>query len=243
MSHEPKKTERQGVLDALRRSVRRLEAAGSTERPHLPLGVPEIDRVLPGGGLRLGRIHEVGGDEAATGFCAALLARVAETDDAAPGALLWLARGEDLYPPGLVRYGIAAGRLRVVSGLRRGADALWALEEALRCRAVCGVVAEVDRVDPTAGRRLTLAAEGTAALALALARGREVGGRRSGRCAAAASRWRVTGHPVGEARTPRTRWRVELLHCRGGRPTDRIVDWDGGAWSARPSPTKRRRTP
>ncbi|MYJ10426.1 MAG: hypothetical protein F4086_08930, partial [Gemmatimonadetes bacterium] len=130
---------RRDAAEALRRTIRGIEEAGSPEQPRLPLGVPEIDRALPGGGLRLGCIHEVAGDEAATGFCAALLARVWGNRQ---GALLWLAQDDDLYAPGLVRYGIGVGQLLVVSGLRRRDDMLWAMEEALRCRAVRGVVAE-----------------------------------------------------------------------------------------------------
>ncbi|MYA10032.1 MAG: hypothetical protein F4Z32_01010, partial [Gemmatimonadetes bacterium] len=172
------------TADALRRTIQGIEEAGSADRPRLPLGIPGIDRALPGGGLRLGGIHEVVGDESATGFCAALLARVggAEAGSNTPAegatprgafrrsALLWLARGDDLYPPGLVRYGIGPGQLLVVSGLRRADDMLWAMEEALRCRAVSGVVAEIGQIGLAAGRRLMLAAEGTGVLGLVLSR-------------------------------------------------------------------------
>ena len=230
------------TAEALRRAIQGIEEGGSPGRPRLPLGVPEIDRVLPGGGLRAGCIHEVTGDEAATGFCAALLARAGSGGDGRGGrggSLLWLARGDDLYAPGLVRYGIGAGRLLVVSGLHRQADMLWAMEEALRCRAVRGVVAETGGIGLAAGRRLMLAAEGAGVVGLMLARG--VGER--GGVGVAASRWRVTAVPGGKAigeaglryRVPdeqgqgeanRTRWRVELLHCRGGRPAEWTVAWE-----------------
>ena len=184
------KTKR-GAADALRRMIRGIEDAGSPEQPRLPLGVSRIDRALPGGGLRLGCIHEVAGDEAATGFCAALLALAlaarspggaepgsgaTQAVNALPrgarrrGTLLWLARDDDLYAPGLVRYGIGAGQLLVVSGLRRREDMLRAMEEALRCRAVHGVVAEAGGIGLAAGRRLMLAAEGTGVLGLVLSR-------------------------------------------------------------------------
>lgn len=246
------------TADALRRTIRGIEEAGSANRPRLPLGVPAIDRALPGGGLCLGGIHEVVGDESATGFCAALLARAggagsagrADGWDAGPasagsaGALLWLAEGDDLYAPGLVRYGIGPGQLLVVSGLRRQDDMLWAMEEALRCRAVSGVVAEIGQIGLIAGRRLMLAAEGTGVLGLVLSRrARERGGGVGVR--AAISRWRVTAVPartaIGEIGPPRqtdeigwrdetrwrdgTRWRIKLLHCRGGRPAEWTVSW------------------
>ncbi|MDE2796450.1 MAG: hypothetical protein OXL34_16665 [Gemmatimonadota bacterium] len=216
------------TAEALRRAIQGIEEAGSPGRPRLPLGVPEIDRVLPGGGLRAGCIHEVTGDEAATGFCAALLARAgngAGGGGRRGGSLLWLARGDDLYAPGLVRYGIGAGRLLVVSGLHRQADMLWAMEEALRCRAVRGVVAETGGIGLTAGRRLMLAAERTGVVGLMLAR--EGGGTRGG-VGVAASRWRITAVPgIGErAAWRKSRWRVELLHCRGSRPAEWTVTWE-----------------
>ncbi len=267
---------KQDAADELRRMIRRIEEARSPSRPRLPLGVPAIDRVLPGGGLRLGCIHEVTGDEAATGFCAALLARVGSGEARAgpaeargrtqADALLWLAQGDDLYAPGLVRYGIGAGQLLVVSGLHRQDDMLWAMEEALRCRAVRGVVAEVGGMGFAAGRRLMLAAEGTGVLGLVLSR--RVGVRRGGvgggggagggavragggAVRAAVSRWRVTAArggvgadetgvqfrmPNGQTppETDDTRWRVELLHCRGGRPAEWVVGWEDTL--ARPRP-------
>ena len=234
-------TAKRKTADALRRVIHGIEEAGSPGRPRLPLGVPEIDRTLPGGGLRLGSIHEVAGDEAATGFCAALLARAgkAGVSGGAPGeapggaregSLLWLARGNDLYAPGLVRYGIGAGQLLVVSGLHRQEDMLWAMEEALRCRAVRGVVAETGRIGLAAGRRLMLAAKGTGVLGLVLSRGVPHGGaRRRGGAGVrrggagvpvAVSRWRVTG-------TREARWRVEVLHCRGGKPAEWTVGSPG----------------
>lgn len=171
------KTKR-GIAEALRRAIREIEDVRSPGRPHLALGAPEIDRALPGGGLRLGCIHEVGGDVAATGFCAVLLGRAVNAGGrggATGGSLLWLARGNDLYAPGLVPYGIGAGQLLIVSGLNRQADVLWAMEEALRCRALAGVVAEAEAIGLAAGRRLMLAAEGTGVLGGVIARRKREG--------------------------------------------------------------------
>ena len=220
--------------EALRRAIREIEEARSPDRPPLPLGVSEIDRMLPGGGLRAGCIHEVEGDEAATGFCAALLARaggVGGCGEVPGGELLWLARGYDLYAPGLVRYGIGAGRLLVVSGLGRRDDMLWAMEEALRCRALAGAVAETGAIGLTAGRRLTLAAEETGVLGLLLSRG-EPGRRWGGEgVSAAVSRWRVESVPGGAGAEPV--WRVQLLRCRGGRRAEWRVGWGEDGWTDR----------
>ncbi len=49
------------VLSELRERVARLEGVATRRREVLPFGVPEIDRVLPGGALALGALHEVAG--------------------------------------------------------------------------------------------------------------------------------------------------------------------------------------
>ena len=81
----------------LREQVRRLERAHSAERPGrtaAPLGLPEIDRLLPDGGVLTGALHEIETgsspsgrvaphDGAALGFTAFLLSRLG------PGTLLW----------------------------------------------------------------------------------------------------------------------------------------------------------
>ncbi|MCH7694501.1 MAG: hypothetical protein IID50_13750, partial [Proteobacteria bacterium] len=69
------------LLDDLRARIRRLERhAPERDDPPgaLALGAPEIDGALPWGGLPRASLHEIiGGDGAASGFCAALLARFA----------------------------------------------------------------------------------------------------------------------------------------------------------------------
>src|SRR6185437_3504321 len=85
------------VPPLLREQVRRLERAHSAERPGRaarPLGLQEIDRLLPDGGLLTGALHEIEAgpspsgrvaphDGAALGFTAFLLSRLG------PGTLLW----------------------------------------------------------------------------------------------------------------------------------------------------------
>ena len=235
----PASASRRPVPEALRRTLHRLESGGAARHPPLPVGIREIDAVLPSGGLRRGCVHEVGGDEAATGFCAALLARAG----AGGGTLLWLARGWDLYPPGLVRYGIAPGRLLVVSGLRRSGDMAWAMEEALRSGAVRGVVAESGPVGVAASRRLMLAAEGSDVVGLALtaSSARGATGTRPGAGGAsvptAASRWRVTAVPGAGA----AKWRIELLRHRGGRSAETVASWGGNGWGGRAQASGRAR--
>ena len=224
MSHVSKTKRR--ALEALRREIRRIEIPAEAGAVCLSLGIPEIDGALPGGGLRAGCVHEIGGDEAATGFCAVLLARAGR----APGRSCGWRAGMTSICRGWSGTGSSRGGCWSLPGLQRRADMLWAMEEALRCRTLRGVVAEVDALDRAASRRLMLAAEGSGVPGLVLWPGAE--GERTGRVrvSTADSRWRVTTVPGAGM----TRWRVEVLHCRGGK-TGVLDGGDGRRWVARPA--------
>ena len=122
------------------------------------LGQP-LDAALPWGGLPYRALHEVGGlaaTSAVAGFASRFLAR--------GGALVWCRNARvtaelgELYGPGLARFGLGPERLIVVRCSDEG-EVLWSFEEALRCRGVACAVAEVDRLDLLASRRLQLAVE------------------------------------------------------------------------------------
>ena len=124
-------------MAALRARIRRMEGGNrGAGAEAVPFGVAAIDCRLPGGGLARGALHEVIAVHAgaATGFCAALLARLMA--DHAPA--LWctqprLMEAGDLHGPGLARFGLAPERLMVVRA-GRDREVLWVMEEALRCR-------------------------------------------------------------------------------------------------------------
>jgi protein ImuA len=208
------------VLTALRAELRRLEGAGRRESAAAPIGVPALERGLPGGGLARGALHEIvagpGGAAAAEGFAASLLAGLARH-----GPVLWCTGTGELYGPGLARLGLTPDRLVLVRA-RRPADLLWAMEEGLKTPGLVAVLGEPKALDLTASRRLQLAAEGSGVTCLVLRREQEGN-------SAAVTRWRVTPVPSGPALgsderdfgLARARWQVELIRCRG-------ADWAAG---------------
>jgi protein ImuA len=181
-------------IDRLRRRLWGLEGAtglmGECGAP-LPLGIPAIDSAL-GGGLSRGALHEIAAASeaataAATGFALALAARPVSLRGAlrnaqqvvshrGPGGnLVWVVEDLSLaengapYGPGLDGIGFAPERLITVAAARRR-DVLWAMEEALRCRAVGMVIGEMraHAIDQVATRRLALAAAAGGTLGLIL---------------------------------------------------------------------------
>jgi protein ImuA len=197
----------------------------------LPFGLPEIDRQLPAGGLAFDALHEFtgGGDAdvpAAFGFLAALLGRAAASDGPETPALLVLTRRSlgtfgAPYGHGLAELGLSPERLLLLE-TSTDVQALWALEEALRLRAVAAVAGWLSgRLDLKASRRLQIAAEGSNALLLVLRPPQ------ADEANAATTRWRIGAAPAARDRFgcfERWRWRLALERCRNGRPGEWIVE-------------------
>ena len=188
------------MLERLRARLARLEAVGRSGGAVLPLGLPGIDRALPGGGLARGCLHELCGaadQGAALGFAAALLGRLM----ADGGHVVWIGPRDELFAPGLAELGLAPERLIVVRARARAAR-LWALEEALRSPGLAAALAEVDRLSLTESRRLQLAAEAKGVSALLL-RPPGAGATPS----AAATRWLIEAAAGARRHRRGARWR------------------------------------
>ncbi len=214
-----------------RLSAARAKMAAILEGPSthavLPFGDVQVDGRLPGGGLPLGRWHEVVGEglEIETGAASGAFVAALTEPLAMKGAVVWVMRRDDLYAPGLAGIGFPAEALIQVC-VRDEAEALGVVEDALGSIGVAAAVAEVEGAELVAGRRLQLACERRGATGFLLRR-RPFGGqgRSAASGSAAATRWRIASAPsepaVGEPGLGAPRWRVELERCRGGRP---------GAW-------------
>ena len=91
------------VLAELRGRIRRMEGIGGADGSRfLPLGVPEVDGALPEGGLPLGCLHEIVGENdpfnsVATGFGAAILARISGQHEASSQAGWSGSRGTTIF--------------------------------------------------------------------------------------------------------------------------------------------------
>jgi protein ImuA len=193
----------------------------------LAFGNPAVDACLPGGGLPLGQLHEVGatGLEAETGtlaaaFAALLLARIEPERPA-----FWIASCMDIHGPGLLTHGLDPGRLVLIRPDSNAAT-LDAMEAVLRGGVAAVVVGEVGRLDRTASHRLQLACLRHGTTGFVLRRwpnGRKDAAMRPG---TAVTRWQLAAIP-SQSR-PRElgppRWIVTLAHARGGRPGEWIME-------------------
>src|SRR6476469_5078609 len=192
-------------LSRLRRAIAQTSEPLVDEAHSLALGVPEID--------------------AALGFAFALAARAPDK----PKQTLWIATdfgGQEtgaLYGPGLDLIGLDTARL-LVARVARPVDALFAMEEALKCRALATVIAEIDgEVDLTATRRLSLAARAGGALGLLLRH------KPSDAPSAARTRWEIAACPSVPDELGglgRTAFRLSLTRNRRGPCGTWTLTWD-----------------
>lgn len=210
---------RDDVLAALRERISSIEGEGGKKAGCLPFGVSAIDRVLPGGGLANGALHEFAGGGSGTvdGAAAALFAAgiAARTN----GPIVWCLTRPDLFFPALAQVGLKASRVIFVESDREE-EVAANMEEALSYGGLGAVVGEMVRLPMVTSRRLQLVAERTGTLALVVRRWRrQTEANDFGQPTAATTRWRVSVMPSEELPVPgigRPRWFVELLRSRAG---------------------------
>jgi len=192
----------------------------------LPLGISAIDAVL-GGGLMRGALHEIAASSeahlaAVTGFALGLVRLTATSPQ-----FFWivedmaLAESGALHGAGFDAFGLTPERHVTISVAHRR-DLLWAMEEALRCRAVHAVVGEIrcGEIDSVAVRRLSHAVAESGALALLLRASP------SNDASTAATRWIVRTSPAAGPYGPgATHFVAHLVRNRRGPAGSWILEW------------------
>lgn len=158
-------------------------------------------------------------------------------------AVLYLQLAQDAqffglpYGPGLSTFGFDPTRLVIVRTTDMH-DLLWVAEEALACRAVAGIVADIgampEALDFTASRRLSLRAaeSGTSLFLLRYGQDRPA--------SSAHLRWHLAPQRSGrrpfDDRAPGTaRWRLILEKGNAGyRNREWLLEWTGNGFTTRP---------
>ena len=206
------------IIDALRIQLSKLERPNTHTTEVLPFGVSQIDDHLPNGGLPMGALHEVSGaglgmahSAAATLFAAGILART-------NGHVIWCLKHRDLFAPALALVGLSVDRVIFVdSGDEK--NVLACFEEALRHGGAAGVVGELTKLSMENSRRLQLAAETSGSVGIAIRRfWKSDDAKLLNQPTASQTRWQISSLPSASlpvSGVGRSRWRVELLRCRG----------------------------
>ena len=199
--------------------------------------IPAIDAVdielgtlknaFPNKQFPLGAVHEFccnGQEESAAsaGFIAAILASLMRNE----GVAIWISSARTIFPPALTSFGIQPDKIIFVD-LRKQKEVLWVMEEALKCKGLAAVVGEISELSFTASRRLQLAVEQSRVTGFVLRiRPRNLA------TTASVTRWKITSIPSvlpgGMPGVGFSRWNVELLKVRNGKPGIFQIEWKGG---------------
>lgn len=213
------------IIDRLQKDILQWEGykaptAGTQEL----VGLGPIEAAFPNGVFPLGTVHELvcSTTEQATassGLITGLLAVLMQNG----GACLWISLSGTVFPPALGSFGIEPDRLIFIRVIK-DEEALWVMEEALKCGGLAAVVAEVKELDFKQSRRLQLAVEQSHVTGFILRNAsKKIGS------TACAARWQVKPLP-SEAVDDLPglgfpRWQIDLLRVRNGHSGQWTMDW------------------
>lgn len=192
-------------------------------------GLGPLESAFPNVVFPVAAVHELvcGSSEQAaaggglvTGILSALLKQ--------GGICVWIGRAQRLFAPALAVFGVAPDKVIFIS-LAKDRDALWVMEEALKCSGLTAVICEVQELDFKQSRRLQLAVEQSRVTGFVLRNATDKLG-----STACAARWRVKPLPSadlgGLPGLGFMRWQVELLKVRNGQPGCWLLEWNEGSF-------------
>lgn len=217
---------KQEIIKQLQEKILRLEGFKvNTESINaVDFGLAGIESAFPFETFPTSAIHEFLSPTAAhatatSGFITVLLAKLMRTEN----FCLWISTKRSLYPPGLTYFGIAPHKIIFVD-VTQDKEALWVMEQALKCTALAAVVAEMGEVSFSESQRLQLAVEKSNVTGF-LHRRRP----RHENTLACVTRWKIrsmASHvPNGLPGVGYPTWEVFLEKVRNGRPGKWQVSW------------------
>ncbi|MCF3109558.1 Error-prone repair protein ImuA [Niabella sp. CC-SYL272] len=191
-----------------------------SERRDTGLGI--INQAFPNQTFPVSAVHEFlshSKDEAAatTGFISGLLGTLM-----CKGSCLWISRQRTVFPVALKAFGVRPDQVIFVQATNTK-DALWIIEEGLKCGSLAAVISEIPELTFTESRRLQLAVEKSHVTGFIH---RNVKGPAGN--VACVSRWSIRPLPSMETGIPGVgipAWNVELSKIRNGKPGQWQVYW------------------
>jgi protein ImuA len=212
------------IIEQLQRQILTLQ--GNRQHPGevSQVGLGSIESAFPDGIFPRASVHELislSTEEASctNGFIAVILGKLMQQG----GCCLWISTKRKVFPPALKTFGIEPERILFVDTMR-AKDALWTIEEALKCNALSAVVGEISELDFNASRRLQLAVERSKVTGF-IHRHQP----KAINAVACVSRWKITPLASGTyGEMPgvgNPRWRIQLLKARNGKPGEWLVEW------------------
>jgi protein ImuA len=212
------------VIEELQRQILKLQGNQLSSDQEQSLGLGVIEHAFPGKVFPRAAVHElisVSSESAActNGFMSVILSSLM----AQSGSCLWISTRRTIYPPALKTFGIEPERILFVD-VSNVKDALWAMEESLKCNALNAVVGEFTALSFEESRRLQLAVEQSKVTGFVHRFQPKIEN-----TVACVSRWKIT--PLFSELPDQLpgmgfpRWNIDLLKVRNGKPASWQVQW------------------
>lgn len=216
--------EKIAIVQQLQAKINAMQGLGKISREPSDAGFTPFDAAFPGNIFPTGAIHEFISYEppnaaATTGFISAIIGKLMGEG----GICLWVAGTRKVFPFGLKHFGLAPDRVVFINA-PRPKEALWIIEEALKCEALTAVVGEVKELSFSDSRRLQLAVERSGVTGLIHRHGPM-----AENAVACTTRWKISSLPAfseeGLPGVGHSCWDVQLVKVRNGRPHSWQVHW------------------
>jgi protein ImuA len=216
---------KKAIIGQLRQHILQCESykpPATGQRNLLSLG--PMESAFPNGVFPLGTVHELichtsEQATASSGLITGILSGLMQQD----GVCIWIGRARKLFAPALASFGVAPHRVIFIS-LRQDKEALWVMEEALKCSGLVAVVCEMREMDFKQSRRFQLAVEHSRVTGFVLRNAAVKLG-----STACAARWQVRPLPStnmnGLPGLGVVRWQVDLLKVRNGQTGSWVLEW------------------
>lgn len=191
-------------------------------------GLGILEEAFPQSTFPLGTIHEFISDSphhaaATNGFLAAIAGSLMQSSSMG----LWIGSHPRVYPPALKCFGITPEKILFVN-TNNPKERLWVMEEALKCEALAFVLGEIKELSFIESRRLQLAVENSHVTGF-IHRHKP----KQENTTACIARWKIKSIPSETNGIPGvgfTRWQVQLVKVRNGRPGSWELEWSNGAF-------------
>ncbi len=211
-------TAKADIVQRLRKEILQLQGIPSALPASVEsFGLGPINAAFPGKTFPLAAVHEfiMQQPEAAAASSAFVMALVGKILPKGASAV-WISAQRKIFPPALKSYGISPEQF-IFIGLKKDKEIQWAMEEALKCKGLGIVLAEMQELDFTSSRRLQLAVEKSRVTGFVFRNNP-----RSINTNACFTRWQISALPAllppGLPGVGYPRWKIELLKVRNGIP-------------------------
>jgi len=220
-------TTKKEIVAQLQQEILMLQGFKPTLALDQRIGLGAIEASFPNAVFPIGAIHEFicampEIAAASQGFIAGVLHSLMQKG----GICIYISRSRTLFPTALYAFGVEPHQIIFID-LEQERDVLWAMEEALKCKELAAVVAEVRDITFAQSRRLQLALEKSRVTGFIL---RTASDRITS--TACVARWKIspiqTEQIDGLPGLGFPRWEVELLRVKNGNPGKWQVEWTAG---------------